>query len=1231
MALPLTDADFSFTEELFRSQTGTVWRVSFRKRAAAGTSEALRQVGLRDGATYVLKERRAPELGQQKTIMREIDLLRKLDHPNIVRCLGHFRGRARGGAPPRGGGVRSDDVLYMVLEYANGGDLYKEVCRRKKVDNSRRAGAGSRASGGIGAAASGRHHFTEREVLDIFYQLCLGVQHLHERGIVHRDIKALNVLRSGKEGRWTYKLGDLGVGRELGLDTIMMQTFYGTPLYASPELCANQPYNELTDIWSLGVLLYEICALDHPFSARNLMGLAKAISEADYPPLAADLYSPFLRDMVAAMLKKDWKKRPRINEVIGWLEVPGRRPHPLSAEEDEEEEGGVGVRARQSLVDDGVGTQRRPDSRKSRAGSKGTRRPPSAVSSLLSSRRASAAATAVSSAAVSKKKRASSGIRGRDIRSGGGVSTAENAERDSGKSGRDRNRGEDRDRRRARAPKSQQAWQDPPAGGAHREQVQHQQRPRAQRQQVQNEEKRARAPVAKEEKVLTERERKRASRRDKTIRVRREQSHQRHEHTWEELDEGADEFEQEQEEELNDNDAPSGRQRRAQRIRVSARKRHGQADAPEDRFSLASSDGSAMSGDSLEGEARVLPNRRDGARRVTAARNGRRDADDVKRSDLAVHKARRGSRRASSGTNNLQPSDSSGVDSSCRPFSESGGESFSDGEEYTVDLERKTEAPVVQAQVLGGRDRRDRRGQRDRQDRGKRRARSSTNDSRNSRASPQQRDHGRNPPRNHDDRHQRRQHQPHEQQQEDVSATEIAARLNVTRRPLDKTSRQEQRAENELRRKRLHLERLVKAKGWQKGQQQQQQQHTTEIESVRKEIESLHGKITARRKHAGAKKNNPPLGNVTQDASQKGQLQPRQSSRPYAYDEDDSHAAKRERRRGVGRGDALRNQRASARAALYRGGSRRDEDRDGDGDLEDYSRPSTRSSASSLRDERLEQRWLERSNRIVRSRRGGGGGGGGGNGDGGRSRPGPDAPLLVVGGLHGRSGSRVSSAGSSAGSSASRAARGAKRDQGRVGCGAREGRQTSRYSRAVKGFASMLTDDNGLSHTRAGLALRQHHHHRGRGASRASVVAALKAGESESESESDDDSVGEGRYGATGATGTSDASNASGTSGVRGGMGRDRQRRHREGNDDEKGERGEEEEDLWMTDEIGDLKLQKEAYERRLDLHKIDVQRRPGMSRFTGHVGGINDGSVDSARSWNPITSSWSSVSSSER
>ena len=99
----------------------------------------------------------------------------------------------------------------------------------------------------------------------------------------------------------------------------MVNTFYGTPLYASPELCENKPYNELTDIWSLGVVLYELAALEHPFSGKNLMALANAISKGKYDPIP-EHYSTFLVDLIAAMLNKDQSKRPRIREILGWLD-----------------------------------------------------------------------------------------------------------------------------------------------------------------------------------------------------------------------------------------------------------------------------------------------------------------------------------------------------------------------------------------------------------------------------------------------------------------------------------------------------------------------------------------------------------------------------------------------------------------------------------------------------------------------------------------------------------------------------------------------------------------------------------------------------------------------------------------------------------------------------------------------------------------------------------------------
>ena len=219
----------------------------------------------------------------------------------------------------------------MVLEYADGGDLYKQIVKRRTA----------------------KKYFSETTILNMFEQICQGLCALHEMGIIHRDIKSLNILltRPDKGGDPrnhipTVKIGDLGVGRELSIETVMVNTFYGTPLYASPELCENKPYNELTDIWSLGVVLYELCALQHPFTGRNLMALAGAISKAEYAPIP-DQYSSFLVDLIAALLNKNQKKRPRIREILGWLNKEGHNSQPSTPQDE-----GMPSRRRERAAED---------------------------------------------------------------------------------------------------------------------------------------------------------------------------------------------------------------------------------------------------------------------------------------------------------------------------------------------------------------------------------------------------------------------------------------------------------------------------------------------------------------------------------------------------------------------------------------------------------------------------------------------------------------------------------------------------------------------------------------------------------------------------------------------------------------------------------------------------------------------------------------------------------------
>ncbi|GMH60450.1 hypothetical protein TrRE_jg644, partial [Triparma retinervis] len=232
----------------------------------------------------VLKERKFAELGRKRDILNEVALLERLDHPNVIKCYGHFWDHASG-------------ALYMVLEYADAGDLYSHVIKRRMKGS----------------------YYTEGEIWVMFYQLCLGLNHLHSNGVIHRDIKSLNIMMC-KDGM--VKIGDLGVSRQVGQETMMLQTFYGTPLYASPELCENKPYNEKTDIWSLGVVLYEIGCLTPPFSGQNLISLADNIRNARYPEMPRNMFSESLTRMVAMLLQKNYQKRPSIKQILSWFKEP---------------------------------------------------------------------------------------------------------------------------------------------------------------------------------------------------------------------------------------------------------------------------------------------------------------------------------------------------------------------------------------------------------------------------------------------------------------------------------------------------------------------------------------------------------------------------------------------------------------------------------------------------------------------------------------------------------------------------------------------------------------------------------------------------------------------------------------------------------------------------------------------------------------------------------------------
>ena len=110
----------------------------------------------------------------------------------------------------------------------------------------------------------------------------MAIKHLHDRKILHRDLKSQNIFLT-KNG--IVKLGDFGIAKVLSHTKENVQTIVGTPYYLSPEIVENNPYNYKSDIWSLGILLYEMCALQPPFNGTSLHMLALRIVKGSYDPI----------------------------------------------------------------------------------------------------------------------------------------------------------------------------------------------------------------------------------------------------------------------------------------------------------------------------------------------------------------------------------------------------------------------------------------------------------------------------------------------------------------------------------------------------------------------------------------------------------------------------------------------------------------------------------------------------------------------------------------------------------------------------------------------------------------------------------------------------------------------------------------------------------------------------------------------------------------------------------
>ena len=180
--------------------------------------------------------------------------------------------------------------LNILMEYCDGGDLYQYIEKNKKK----------------------KIKLKEKTIWQIFIQMILGLHSIHKKKILHRDLKSQNIFLTKD---LNIKIGDLGVSKRL-IQTNFAKTFIGTPYYLSPEICMEKPYNDKSDVWAIGCILYELCCFKYPFDAKSQGALLLKILNNEPEKIDNNYYSKDLQKLIDMLLNKNYELRPSCEDIL---------------------------------------------------------------------------------------------------------------------------------------------------------------------------------------------------------------------------------------------------------------------------------------------------------------------------------------------------------------------------------------------------------------------------------------------------------------------------------------------------------------------------------------------------------------------------------------------------------------------------------------------------------------------------------------------------------------------------------------------------------------------------------------------------------------------------------------------------------------------------------------------------------------------------------------------------
>ena len=233
-----------------------------------------------DQKIYALKSVTMDKLTkkEQENSVNEVRILASVSHPNVIGYREAFWDD-------------NNQTLNIVMEYADDGDLQTKIHQMKKNNGM----------------------FEEEIIWSYAIQMIEGLKALHDKKIMHRDLKSANIFLSKNNNKKICKIGDMNVSKVVKEKVLMTQT--GTPYYASPEVWNDKPYSYKSDLWSIGCVIYELCALRPPFKGKDLDELYVNVCKGKVERIKK-IYSDNLWKMILMLLQVDVNKRVNCDQFL---------------------------------------------------------------------------------------------------------------------------------------------------------------------------------------------------------------------------------------------------------------------------------------------------------------------------------------------------------------------------------------------------------------------------------------------------------------------------------------------------------------------------------------------------------------------------------------------------------------------------------------------------------------------------------------------------------------------------------------------------------------------------------------------------------------------------------------------------------------------------------------------------------------------------------------------------